>query len=117
MTPKGIDPQRFAEAVADVVEAARWDARIKSVRELADRTDGGMTHTSLNARFNKRTPFNVRDLAIIAPIIGVEPAEILRRARDLLDGGGTVAQFPARPSAPTTSAARKRPGKPKMGDD
>lgn len=72
-------PERFAAAVAEVVEQARWDARIGSIRELARLS--GMTHTALNARANNQTPYTVRDLAALAPHLKLEPAEVLKRAR------------------------------------
>lgn len=80
MNDAKIYARRFADAVAEVVEAARWDAHIKSIRELARLS--GMTHTSLNKRHTKSTPYTVRDLAAMAPALKVEPMEILRRARE-----------------------------------
>lgn len=112
-------PQRFADAVAEVVEEARWDARIPSIRELARLS--GMTHTALNARAKKSTPYTVKDLAVLAPALKVEPLEIVRRARDRLDGGGTVTAFPTRKPPSGTpiqkKASRPRSHKPKMGED
>lgn len=70
--------QRIADALVDVIETARWDARISSLRGLAARAQ--MTHTALNARMRRETPFNVRDLAAVAAALGVEPNELLRRA-------------------------------------
>lgn len=70
--------QRVADALVDVVDSARWEARISSIRDLAARAE--MTHTALNKRMRRETPFNVRDLAAIGRALEIEPNELLRRA-------------------------------------
>ena len=120
-------PERFAAAVADVVEQARWEARIGSIRELAGLS--GMTHTALNARKAYKTPYTVRDLAALAPALKIEPVEILRRARLLLEAVDapagerekllTLAERRAQRETPglEQEAARPKKRKPKMGED
>lgn len=76
-----------------------------------------MTHTSLNARLNLSTPFTVKDLAVLAPVLDVEPVELLRRAKRLADmvmtdEHGNVTQLIEAKSAPRvpevqSTAARK----------
>lgn len=94
--------QRIADALVDVVEDARWEARISSVRELARRA--GMTHTALNKRMNHETPFSVRDLAAVALVLEIHPAELLRLAKARVDGDG--------PDELAGRRGRPSPGKP-----
>ena len=93
--------ERIADALVDVVEDARWDARIPSIRELASRA--GMTHTALNKRMTRTTPFNVRDLAAVAVVLGLHPAELIRRAKAIVDGedGAVVTEIRPRVSDPS----------------
>lgn len=74
---------RLSAALAEVVRQARYDARIDSVRKLAQRA--GMTHTMLNARLSGKTPFNAYDLGALSVPLGVSPTELVRRAQDLAD--------------------------------
>ncbi|MBU2693844.1 hypothetical protein CCO04_01980 [Pimelobacter sp. 30-1] len=62
----------------EVIEQARWHAKIRSARALA--TQAGMTHTYLNARLSGEVVFTVRDLGALGVALGVDPAELLRRA-------------------------------------
>ncbi len=61
-----------------VIEQARWDAKLRSARALA--AAAGMTHTYLNARLAGDIVFTVRDLGALGVALGVDPAELLRRA-------------------------------------
>lgn len=70
--------ERLAAAMPDVIEQARWDAKIRSARALA--TQAGMTHTYLNARLSGEVVFTVRDLGALGAALGVDPADLLRRA-------------------------------------
>lgn len=76
--------QRVAEAFVAVVENARWEAHIGSIRELARRS--GMTHTALNSRMTGTTIFTVRDLAAISIAVEVSAVELVRRAKEIADG-------------------------------
>lgn len=83
--------QRVAEELIAVIDQARWDARIASVRELARKAD--MTHTSLNKRMSGEVVFTVRDLVALGAALGVSSAELLRRAIEAARGGQVV-NFP-----------------------
>jgi len=89
--------QLVAAELITVVDQARWDARISSVRELARLA--GMTHTSLNKRMTGQVVFNVRDLAALGGALGVSPAELLRRA---IEAAGTDADFPGVSDEPSS---------------
>ncbi|SDC44790.1 helix-turn-helix domain-containing protein [Nocardioides lianchengensis] len=84
--------QRVADALVDVIEDARWQARIGSLRDLATRA--GMTHTALNKRMRHETPFNVRDLAAVAAVLDIHPAELLTRAKALVDERASLSLVP-----------------------
>ena len=75
--------ERLATAVIEVVERARWDARIRSVRDLA--IQAGMTHTYLYKRMAGKVTMTVRDLGALGAALGIEPAELVRRARALAE--------------------------------
>lgn len=72
----------FSQAVTRVIEDARWQAHIKSVRELERRA--GLSNGYLGTRFDGGTPFNMRDLAKIGPVIGLAPADIVERAERIV---------------------------------
>lgn len=72
----------FAQAVARVIEDARWEARIKSVRELERRA--GFSNGTLAQRFKEGVPFNVRDLAQVAAVLDVSPGELVLRAERIV---------------------------------
>lgn len=74
--------QRLNAAMIEAIDRARWDAKIRSARALAERA--GMTHTYLNQRLNGVTPFTVRDLGAIAYALGVTPDDLLMAAIDAL---------------------------------
>lgn len=78
MESNPLDPHRFVEAVAEVVETLRWECRITSARKLADAA--GMTHTYLNLRLSGRKAFDVEDLARLSGVFGVGPDDIIDRA-------------------------------------
>jgi transcriptional regulator with XRE-family HTH domain len=78
MTESRVDPERFARAVANVIEELRWEKRIPSKRQLAERA--GMTHTYLNKRLDGGQPFDVEDLAKVANAFGVGPEDIIEKA-------------------------------------
>lgn len=76
---------RVARALIGVIDKARWDARIGSLRELSRKAD--MTHTALNKRMTGQVIFNVRDLVALSAPLGVSASELLRRAQDVVAGG------------------------------
>ncbi|KAB2806947.1 hypothetical protein F9L07_28355 [Pimelobacter simplex] len=73
--------ERLAAAMPAVIEQARWDAKLRSARALA--AAAGMTHTYLNARLAGDIVFTVRDLGSLGVALGVDPAELLRRAAEI----------------------------------
>ncbi len=83
MSTAGESGERLAHALIQVVEAARWEAKIKSVRELAARAD--MTHTSLNARMSGQVVFNARDIGALAHAFDMSPVELIVRAKKLAE--------------------------------
>lgn len=95
---------RVAHALIGVIDQARWDARIGSVRELARRA--GMTHTSLNKRMAGEVVFNVRDLTALGQALDVHPGDLLRRAQAAVEDGTAVDT--AGPSDPASSVEHLR---------
>lgn len=81
--------ERLAAAMPEVIESARWEAKIRSPRDLAIRS--GMTHTSLYKRLNGEVTMTVRDLGALGVALGIEPAELLRRAATLVEEAEDVA--------------------------
>ncbi|MBB3040971.1 hypothetical protein [Nocardioides soli] len=84
-----MNPMEYGREVNDalprVIEEARWDARISSVRELA-RLAGFKSHTLLNQRMRGAVAFTVPDLVAVGRVVGVPAIELLRRAKDVADG-------------------------------
>jgi len=90
--------QRVAAELIGIIDQARWDARISSVRELA--RQAGMTHTALNKRMSGEVVFNVRDLAALGEVLGVTPAELLTRAVQAVDRDNVTHLRPKTSGAP-----------------
>ncbi|WP_040319997.1 helix-turn-helix domain-containing protein [Aeromicrobium marinum] len=108
---------RVAQELIGVIDQARWDARIGSVRELARRA--GMTHTSLNKRMSGEVVFNVRDLAALGAAVGVHPAELITRAVDAALAGNVVQLHPEPSYDPLTVDLANEPSaaEPERRDD
>jgi len=75
--------ERLNAAMPAVVEQARWNAKFRSVRALAEAA--GMTHTYLNNRLSGSVIFSIRDLGALGHALGVPVAELLDRAKALAD--------------------------------
>lgn len=85
--------ERVAAALAEVIEEARWAARIRSANDLAARA--GMTHTYLYKRLSGEVTINVRDLGSLAEVLGVGAAELVQRAVDRAEASDPAATLGA----------------------
>lgn len=83
----------LAAALAEVVEQARWEAKIRSPHDLAIRA--GMTHTALYKRLSGEVKINARDLGALAYALGVSPAELVERAQEVVASNSVWSAGPA----------------------
>ena len=74
--------ERLADAMIEVISQARWEAKIKSVRELARRA--GMSHTALNSRLHGVAKFDTRDIGSLGLVLGLTPVELIERAQAIV---------------------------------
>jgi len=116
-TPSGTAPspqylQRFSDALVSEIKAemgrrgtsSRALGRQvgRSSQYMSDRLDGG------NSKTGRRVTLTVKDLAAIAAVFGLHPADLIERAKAVADGedaGRVVGLSPARPAAPGEIAA------------
>lgn len=74
----------------------------KSSQYMSDRLDGG------NSKTGRRVTLTVKDLAGIAAVFELHPAELIRRAKEAADGredGTPVIELPRSPTRPEEVAA------------
>ncbi|MFW6776116.1 helix-turn-helix domain-containing protein [Nocardioides sp. CPCC 205120] len=111
---------RFSDALVSEIkaEAGRRDLSSRALGRLigkssaymSDRLDGGSSKTG------KRVTLTVRDLAAICSALEVDPADLVRRAREAADAG-TVVAFPKRTPVPESTSAAARTAKKKSRPD
>ena len=74
----------------------------RSSQYMSDRLDGG------NSKTGRRVTLTVKDLAAIAAVFEVHPAELIRRAKEAADGlqgGAPVVELPRSSTEPDDVAA------------
>lgn len=126
-------PMEYGERVQDALRhliEERLDDRSSPVRsraELSRALGHGEARQYVASRFKpdpksgKVRDFTVPDLMAFASALGLQGVALLETAREIVDqesGGSITVLVPRQPSpAPQKRAARKKPGKPKMGDE
>lgn len=79
-------------AMIEVIEQARWEQKVRSIRALAEKA--GMTHTYLNARLNGATPFSMRDLGALSYALDIPLNALLARvAAGVSTASGTTSDY------------------------
>lgn len=122
---------RVNDELADIIRA-ELGRRGWTLRELSRRLGDENNPQHVAARLSaaprsdgkRRTAIGVSDVIRIGSALGIPGAELVRRAKAAADGeegGGTVTPIKPKPApaAPAVQkrAARRRQGKPKMGDE
>jgi hypothetical protein len=121
---------RVNDELADIIRA-ELGRRGWTLRELSRRLGDENNPQHVAARLSaaprsdgkRRTAIGVSDVIRIGSALGIPGAELVRRAKAAADGEGGATVTPIKPKpapvapAVQTRAARRRQGKPKMGDE
>jgi hypothetical protein len=100
-------------------EMGRRDLKMSDLAELIGESKQyvGSRIGSGNPRTGKLVEINVADLYAIAGAMDLDPLDLFDRARQAAAGELAAKRRPSTAPAIQTRAARRRQGKPKMGDE